>query len=97
MAKNLSKKTEQLVENVDEMSGVSFPNVDIPIVEKEEPIVSELLEYSKVAELSETGEIVNERVETEKEFLKRILLIQHIGGFGRHLDAMINERIKLLE
>lgn len=34
--------------------------------------------------------------ETEVEFLKRLLAIQHTGGFGRHLDDVINKRIKLL-
>lgn len=34
--------------------------------------------------------------ETEIQFLQRILNKQHDGGFGRHLDDMINERIKEL-
>ncbi len=38
-----------------------------------------------------------EVMETEIEFLKRILNIQESGGFGRHLDKVINERIKLLQ
>ncbi len=34
--------------------------------------------------------------ETEIEFLYRILHIQEDGGFGRHLNGIINERIKSL-
>ena len=34
--------------------------------------------------------------ETEVDFLQRILNIQHIGGFGRHLDDIIYDRIKFL-
>lgn len=33
----------------------------------------------------------------EINFLERILDIQHTGGFGRHLDVLINERIKSLK
>lgn len=32
--------------------------------------------------------------ETEIQFLQRILYIQENGGFGRHLDKLINDRIK---
>ncbi len=35
--------------------------------------------------------------ESEKEFLTRLLNIQHEGGFGRHLDAIIYDRIKTLK
>lgn len=35
--------------------------------------------------------------ETEVQFLQRILNKQHQGGFGRHLDDMINDRIKSLK
>lgn len=38
----------------------------------------------------------NPKGETEIEFLQRVLHKQHDGGFGRHLDEMINERIKEL-
>jgi hypothetical protein len=34
--------------------------------------------------------------ESEAEFLTRILHIQHEGGFGRHLDEIIKERINSL-
>ncbi len=35
-------------------------------------------------------------IETERQFLERILKFQHTGGWGKHLDPMIMERIKLL-
>ena len=35
--------------------------------------------------------------ETEKEFLIRLMKFQHNGGWGKHLDSMINERIKTIE
>lgn len=34
--------------------------------------------------------------ETEVEFLLKILQIQEDGGFGRHLNKVIHERIKLI-
>lgn len=34
--------------------------------------------------------------ETEIEFLQRLLHIQHTGGWGKHLDEVINGRIKEL-
>ncbi len=97
MAKPTSKKTEEQVEVKEEMQEASSPNVNISSAEKKEPITPNSLGDSIVQELSETVEIGNERIESEKEFLQRILFIQHTGGFGRHLDTMINERIKLLK
>ncbi len=46
--------------------------------------------------------VIEPTVEVEPEssevlFLKRILHIQHEGGFGRHLDDIINERINELK
>lgn len=35
-------------------------------------------------------------IETEVNFLKRILYIQESGGFGNHLNKLINDRIKSL-
>ena len=45
------------------------------------------------AQMEEQKEEVRE---TEVEFLQRLLHIQHTGGFGRHLDEVIGERIKYL-
>jgi hypothetical protein len=40
------------------------------------------------AQKKDTGEVA---------FLKRLLFLQHTGGFGHHLDKEINERIKTVE
>jgi hypothetical protein len=42
------------------------------------------------------SEMVEIKKETEKEFLLRLIHIQHNGGFGKHLDNIINERINSL-
>ncbi|MCL5460372.1 hypothetical protein M3M33_17170, partial [Loigolactobacillus coryniformis] len=55
-----------------------------------EPIVAAPHEDKKAAikkEVTEKDEVL---------FLKRILHIQHSGGFGRHLDDIIYDRIKEL-
>lgn len=44
-----------------------------------------------------TIDIVEDEVETELQFLKRLLRIQHEGDWGKHLDSTIEERIKLLK
>jgi hypothetical protein len=42
--------------------------------------------------------VVIEDVESDEVlFLRRILNIQYSGGFGRHLDDLLNERIKQLK
>jgi len=103
MAKNLSKKTEQLVENVDEMSGVSFPNVDILIVEGTNLDETENEKFEVKWGDNDLMKVEKKEIkvfsitETEIQFLERLLHIQHSGGWGKHLDAVINERIKLLK
>lgn len=68
---------------------------DVPVTEilPEETIsqgqtISQTVQASEVWGASPANEI---------EFLKKILQIQQEGCFGRHLDAMINERIKILQ
>lgn len=39
---------------------------------------------------------VNSDGETETQFLRRLMLIQREGGWGRHLDGVILERIEKL-
>lgn len=84
---------------------------DMPLEETitehtEEPVV--VTETESVPEVIETvhEEITVKEVvtsipqepkgETEIEFLQRILFIQEQGGFGRHLDRLIYDRIKSL-
>jgi len=56
---------------------------------------------TKQAENLEPEELNTETPDVKPEteeilFLRKILHIQHEGGFGRHLDVIINERIKEL-
>ena len=57
-------------------------------------IPAQMEETEKMSEVSVENIDVSE---SEVEFLKRILNIQHTGGFGRHLDTIINERIKSIQ
>lgn len=77
------KKTEEPLQE----EAVSFPNVNIPTVTeepKEQPIAEAVVSAEPKADSDEVL------------FLKNILQIQHEGGFGRHLDNLIYDRIKLL-
>lgn len=62
----------------------------------EETIVEETVNEIPVYVPDVPAQMIEEEPvkETEAEFLKRLLAIQHTGGFGRHLDDVINERIK---
>lgn len=51
-------------------------------------IVEDKVEVVEVIEKAESSEIL---------FLKKILEIQHNGGWGKHLDGVINERINELK
>ncbi len=41
-------------------------------------------------------EVVEKPESDEVRFLKKILHIQEVGGFGKHLHGIINDRIKEL-
>jgi len=60
-----------------------------PIVEVELESSTEKEELVAVEE-----PLIDEVEKDEVVFLKKILYIQRTGGFGRHLDGIINERIK---
>ena len=64
---------------------VDIPKIFVPDIPAQE-------EVKKVVKEEEV--IVSNKPITEIEFLKYILHKQHTGGFGRHLDELINERIK---
>lgn len=49
------------------------------------------------AKKTEAVTVKKVEIESEADFLKRLLLIQHQGKWGTHLDNMINERISLVE
>lgn len=48
------------------------------------------------AELKSGAVLTNIEIESEYDFLKRLQNFQHNGGWGKHLDPMINERLKLI-
>jgi len=74
--------------------------VDMPISEavskglvKEHPVyIPEI-----PAQIIDTSVTEKPTGETEIKFLERLLHIQHSGGWGRHLDEIINDRIKSLQ
>ena len=72
---------ENLTEKLPEETFVDKSSIYIP------DIPAQMIDNSKPEEPSG---------ETETEFLLRILNIQYEGGFGRHLDRIITERIKSL-
>lgn len=49
------------------------------------------------AKKPEAKTVKNVEIESDVDFLKRVLLIQHQGKWGTHLDNMINERISMVE
>lgn len=62
-----------------------------------EEVVETAISKPEVKEVTDSIPVVTPTKETELQFLERILHKQHGGGFGRHLDDMINERIKSLK
>lgn len=54
-------------------------------------------ELQSVQILEDKVEVVEEVQSDEISFLKRLLDIQHSGGWGKHLDGVINERINELK
>lgn len=74
-------QTPDSLAEIAEMPKVFVPDVPAQVIEEKPAIVAVKVEDKKL---------------TEIEFLKIILHRQHEGGFGRHLDELINDRIKLL-
>lgn len=86
---------EQIPENIDSdhpinESTASQETEELMPVKKENPI------YIPDIPAQMIEPVVNDNKETETEFLLRILQIQEDGGFGRHLNGIIYERIKLI-
>lgn len=78
------------------------PALDTPIETafegETEALPEEVLFEKPLSEISKPVHVWGQSdKESEIDFLKRILRIQHTGCFGRHLDSIINERIKSLE
>lgn len=89
MAKASKKTSETLGQMPEEVVSESVPQETLEVEVLQEEVVEEVA-TPIVEELIETSEPKL----TETEFLQKILFIQKDGGFGRHLDAMIAERIK---
>jgi len=96
----MAKKVKEVV--VEEVKEIE-PTVEVIEETAAEPIAEEL-EIPTIyipdipAQMIETKTSEHETptVETEIDFLQRILNIQENGGFGRHLNGIIYERIKSL-
>lgn len=54
-------------------------------------------ELQSVQIVEDKVEVIEEVESSEILFLKKLLEIQHNGGWGRHLDGVINERINELK
>jgi hypothetical protein len=83
-------KAKKIVEETPEVTPIIEDTESVVVPDVIEPIVEEPKEEKKAAikkEVTEKDEVL---------FLKRILHIQHSGGFGRHLDDIIYDRIKEL-
>jgi len=80
--------SEQLIEQLPEEIKVVDP---VPDVMEQEGIKNPIYVPDIPAQMVEVP-----KKETEIEFLYRILQIQSDGGFGRHLDQLILQRIKSL-
>jgi hypothetical protein len=95
MAKKLKPiEEEEIKEQIIEVT----EEAEEPIVEAEMPKIYIPDIPAQMVEEKKLDLYVPEqpKVETEIEFLQRILFIQENGGFGRHLNGIINERIKSL-
>lgn len=69
------------------------------VTEVVEPVYVPDVPAQMIEEPKEEKKVTPKKEVSEKDevlFLKRILHIQHSGGFGRHLDDIIYDRIKEL-
>lgn len=76
--------------------------IEQPIVENtepetvvEEPVKEEIPKFY-IPDIPAQMTVQESKQETEIQFLYKILQIQENGGFGRHLDRLILDRIKSL-
>lgn len=98
MAKASRKKTEEeitepIVETIEETE-ISTETKQETI--KEEPIFVPDIPAQVVEEVKVVEPVVNSGIESETEFLIRLMNYQNNGGWGRHLNPMIKERIELI-
>jgi hypothetical protein len=94
----MSKKKNPTEEEIKEPIIEVTEEVTEPIIEEEMPkifipdIPAQILEPKK----EDISVPEQPKGETEIHFLQRILMIQENGGFGRHLNGIIYDRIKSL-
>lgn len=93
MAKRI-KPVEDDVQQPIELEQPIAEEVPDGIVEPEKPKEKPIYIPDIPAQMIEQP--IENKIETETEFLLRILQIQEDGGFGRHLNKVIYDRIKLI-
>lgn len=92
---NSIKKTKEDSPVIDEME----ESINIPELKKDMPFIyipdipAQMIEVNEPV-LSEQVNVVN--IESETLFLTRLMEYQNNGGWGRHLNPMITERLKIL-
>jgi len=85
MAKTIKKETTEVKTNP-----IFIPEIPAQIIEK--PVIV------KAGEGKANDVFITEKPDTDEViFLKQILHIQEVGGFGRHLHEFIKDRIKSLK
>lgn len=82
--------------NIEEPVNLSVSETEVMAEEKnEEPILEKPVYIPDIPAQMIEPDSSNE-IETEVDFLLRILQIQEDGCFGRHLNKIIQDRIKLI-
>ncbi len=71
------------------------PKIEHPISEKTPTGITQPISVPDVPAQMEP-EVPEKPDSDEVRFLKQILHIQEVGGFGKHLHGIINDRIKSL-
>ena len=95
MAKATAKKKDEVVEEQPEVTNAETTDTTTT----EETDVVETVEEQPEKEYVYVPDVPAQMVTETAEilFLRKILKIQHEGCFGRHLDTIINDRIKELK
>lgn len=91
-AKKTTNETVESIVTENEQSAEITPE-EIPATE--EPAIEEKPKPTKKDKAVEEAAVIPES--SEILFLRHLMNIQHSGGWGKHLDHVINERIKELQ
>jgi len=90
-----AKKVVTEVTELETEQPIHIPDIPAQMTDEQAETVKEETDFTQ----SVTEDVKVEYIAPENDevrFLKAILHKQHTGCFGRHLDDMINERIKTL-